>query len=67
MTTTKFEDRKAIKQKNFNRGWCIKLCKEGKGFSIRLAQFNGEISSKFTFDEKKANSIFEDVCKIIKK
>lgn len=63
--TTKFENRVALMEKTFNRGWALKLCKEGEGYSIRLAQFNGEVSSQFTFYYDKAVTIFNDTSKVI--
>lgn len=63
---TRFENRKALNEKHFNRGWCVKLCPEGRGFAIRLAQFNGEIKMWFRFDLNVAENVFNQVCSFVK-
>lgn len=63
MLPTKFENRQSLKVKNFNHGFSVKLCAEGKGFAVRLAQFNGEFKSWFRFDKTAAETIFTQVCK----
>lgn len=64
-TTTRFEDRNSVKTKHFNRGWCVKICPEGKGFSVRLSQFNGEVKSWFRFNRKDADLVFNQVVSFI--
>lgn len=66
MTTTKLENRKVIKVKTFNRGWSVSLCPEGAGYSVRLAQFNGEVKSWFRFDKDAALTVFDQVINELK-
>jgi hypothetical protein len=64
-TPVKFEERSSLYMTSFQKGWAVKLCEEGKGYSVRMAQHNGEISSRFTFDREKAISIYVDICNLI--
>ena len=50
--------KEVIKTENFNRGWQLQIVKDGKGFSIKLNQFNHEAKSWFRWTVELAETVF---------
>jgi len=60
-----FSDRICIRYRLFSNNWEIKLCQEGLGFAVLLAQDGNQTTKRFYVSLEEADRYYAKVCRVL--